>query len=62
MFTVAYLVQITCIFKGKKNGIEAIFSCVFQLTWGTFRLRYTEVTVSGVFLLIFLIMLEMSNY
>lgn len=25
MFTVVYLVQVTCIFKGKKNGIEAIF-------------------------------------
>lgn len=30
MFTVVYLVQITCIFKGKKNGIEAIFSCIFN--------------------------------
>lgn len=62
MFTVVYLVQITCIFKGKKNGIEAIFPCIFSLIRGTFRLKYTDITVSGFFLLIFLIMLEMSNY
>lgn len=29
MFTVVYLVQVTCIFKGKKNGIEAIFFLAF---------------------------------
>lgn len=31
MFTVVYLVQITCIFK-EKNGIEAIFFLHFELT------------------------------
>lgn len=34
MFTVVYLVQVTCIFKGKKNGIDAIFFLHFSVDLG----------------------------
>ena len=45
MFTVVYLVQITCIFKGKKNRLEAIFSCIFNWpgrhsVWNVLKLQF----------------------
>lgn len=30
MFTVVYLVQITCIFKEKKTELELFFSCILN--------------------------------
>lgn len=58
MFTVVYLVQVTCYFK-EKTELKLFFSCIFQLTWGTFVLRCT-VTVSGGFSPFFLIVLEIN--
>lgn len=61
MFTVVQLVQITCIFKGKKNGIEAIF-LAFLIDLRDIPFEMYRSYSFWIFLLIFLIMLEMSNY